>query len=373
MATTRVGQAARARARAASRRGSARGDYWAPDRHRTIPGDEAAELIPALAPARPHARPTCSTTARPTTSAWCSPSSARRSASARVSSTAPRSPSCSRTRAGPPASLCTDARVRRELRRRGRQRGQRDRGLGRSHPAGGDPRRGGGPADRAQPRHPRHRLAARRSTWARPPASSRPGQDRRSSRCPGTAGRLIGTTDRDYDGDIDHAEARRRRHRLPAAAQSTRSSASSSAAADITGAYAGVRPLISTGDPRKSVDISRKAELYETSSGLLTITGGKLTTWRRMAKQVVDRMVEREGREAPVPHRRHPAGDAGGRGGPGSRRTACRRPTCPTATASSSPSATGTPARNVLQLARERPRARGGRSSRAIPTCWPRR
>ena len=72
------------------------------------------------------------------------------------------------------------------------------------------------------------------------------------------------------------------------------------AVADLTGAYAGVRPLISTGDPRKSVDISRKAELYETSSGLLTITGGKLTTWRRMAKQVVDRMVEREGRVAPA-------------------------------------------------------------------------
>ena len=47
------------------------------------------------------------------------------------------------------------------------------------------------------------------------------------------------------------------------------------------------------------MDISRKAELYETSSGMLTITGGKLTTWRRMAKQVVDRMVEREGRQAP--------------------------------------------------------------------------
>src|SRR5207247_3753538 len=69
--------------------------------------------------------------------------------------------------------------------------------------------------------------------------------------------------------------------------------------ADATGAYAGVRPLISTGDPKKSVDISRKAELYETSSGLLTITGGKLTTWRRMARLVVDRIVEREGREAP--------------------------------------------------------------------------
>jgi len=59
-----------------------------------------------------------------------------------------------------------------------------------------------------------------------------------------------------------------------------------------------VRPLISTGDPKKSVDISRKAELYETSSGMLTITGGKLTTFRRMAAQVVDRIVERDGRQA---------------------------------------------------------------------------
>jgi glycerol-3-phosphate dehydrogenase len=67
----------------------------------------------------------------------------------------------------------------------------------------------------------------------------------------------------------------------------------------LTGAYAGVRPLISSGDSRKSVDISRKAELYETSSGLITITGGKLTTWRRMAKMAVDRLVERDGRTAP--------------------------------------------------------------------------
>jgi glycerol-3-phosphate dehydrogenase len=68
---------------------------------------------------------------------------------------------------------------------------------------------------------------------------------------------------------------------------------------DLQGAYAGVRPLISSGDSRKSVDISRKAELYETSSGLITITGGKLTTWRRMAKLAVDRLVERDGRDAP--------------------------------------------------------------------------
>jgi glycerol-3-phosphate dehydrogenase len=109
---------------------------------------------------------------------------------------------------------------------------------------------------------------------------------------------LVGTTDNDFDGDIDRP--------LPAEADVeylldavNAFFGSGIGAADLVGAYAGVRPLISTGDPKKSVDISRKAELYETSSGMLTITGGKLTTWRRMAKQTVDRLVERGSREAP--------------------------------------------------------------------------
>ena len=71
-----------------------------------------------------------------------------------------------------------------------------------------------------------------------------------------------------------------------------------------------MRPLISTGDPKKSVDISRKAELYETSSGMITITGGKLTTWRRMAKMAVDRLVEREARDAPCRTAEIPLGQA---------------------------------------------------------------
>jgi len=58
------------------------------------------------------------------------------------------------------------------------------------------------------------------------------------------------------------------------------------------------------------VDISRKAELYETSSGMITITGGKLTTWRRMAKMAVDRMVERDARDAPCRTHEIPLGQA---------------------------------------------------------------
>ncbi len=109
---------------------------------------------------------------------------------------------------------------------------------------------------------------------------------------------LIGTTDNDYEGDTAHPKpaAEDIDYLLDAVNEFFGTSLSQS---DLIGAYAGVRPLISSGDPRKSVDISRRAELYETSSGMLTITGGKLTTWRRMAKQTVDRLVEREGREAP--------------------------------------------------------------------------
>jgi glycerol-3-phosphate dehydrogenase len=109
---------------------------------------------------------------------------------------------------------------------------------------------------------------------------------------------LIGTTDDNYDGDITHV------HPSPGDVdyllQAVNEFFGTSLDREhVTAAYAGVRPLISTGDSKKSVDISRKAELYETSSGLITITGGKLTTWRRMAKLAVDRLVERDGRQAP--------------------------------------------------------------------------
>ena len=119
---------------------------------------------------------------------------------------------------------------------------------------------------------------------------------------------LIGTTDNDYDGDIDHVQPALEDVDYLLEATNAFFGISLSRH-QVTGAYAGVRPLISTGDSRKSVDISRKAELYETSSGLITITGGKLTTWRRMAKLAVDRLVERDGRSAPCRTQDIPLGE----------------------------------------------------------------
>jgi glycerol-3-phosphate dehydrogenase len=109
---------------------------------------------------------------------------------------------------------------------------------------------------------------------------------------------LVGTTDLDYEGALEHPEVSEADVQYLLDAVNAFFD-TDFGPGDLAGAYAGVRPLISAADPKKSVDISRKAELYETSSGMITITGGKFTTWRRMAKMVVDRMVEREFREAP--------------------------------------------------------------------------
>ena len=109
---------------------------------------------------------------------------------------------------------------------------------------------------------------------------------------------LIGTTDNTYEGEVEHVQPSVQDIEYLLGAVNAFFEVSLHVR-DAAGAYAGVRPLVSSGDSRKSVDISRKAELYETSSGLITITGGKLTTWRRMARLVVDRIVERDGREAP--------------------------------------------------------------------------
>jgi len=119
----------------------------------------------------------------------------------------------------------------------------------------------------------------------------------------------VGTTDNDYEGPLDHVRPSTEDIDYLLEAVNAFFGATLGRA-DLTGAFAGVRPLISTGDPKKSVDISRKAELYETSSGMITITGGKLTTWRRMAKMTVDRLVERDARDAPCRTHEIPLGQA---------------------------------------------------------------
>ncbi|MFI9272967.1 glycerol-3-phosphate dehydrogenase/oxidase [Kitasatospora sp. NPDC052896] len=64
--------------------------------------------------------------------------------------------------------------------------------------------------------------------------------------------------------------------------------------ADVRGAFAGLRPLIDTGDG-DTADLSRSHAVLESPTGLITVVGGKLTTYRRMAQDTVDAAVRAGG------------------------------------------------------------------------------
>ncbi|KUI23404.1 glycerol-3-phosphate dehydrogenase [Mycobacterium sp. GA-1285] len=63
---------------------------------------------------------------------------------------------------------------------------------------------------------------------------------------------------------------------------------------DVIGAYAGLRPLIDTGAGR-TADVSREHAVVESPSGVISVIGGKLTEYRFMAEDVLDRAIEWRG------------------------------------------------------------------------------
>jgi glycerol-3-phosphate dehydrogenase len=63
---------------------------------------------------------------------------------------------------------------------------------------------------------------------------------------------------------------------------------------DVIGAYAGLRPLIDTGSGR-TADVSREHAVVESPSGVISVIGGKLTEYRYMAEDVLDRAVALRG------------------------------------------------------------------------------
>ncbi len=119
---------------------------------------------------------------------------------------------------------------------------------------------------------------------------------------------IIGTTDTDYKGDLDavYADAADIDYILDAI--NVQFPGVNLNKSDIISAYAGVRPLVSEGGNSGSESaVSREHKIWETPSGLLCIAGGKLTTYRSMAKQLVDVAERKLKRQtglpaAPNPH-----------------------------------------------------------------------
>ncbi|MGW4165153.1 glycerol-3-phosphate dehydrogenase/oxidase [Streptomyces sp. NPDC004788] len=68
---------------------------------------------------------------------------------------------------------------------------------------------------------------------------------------------------------------------------------------DVVGAFAGLRPLLDTsGQGGRTADISRKHAVLTSPEGVVTVVGGKLTTYRRMAQDAVDAAVAAGGLSA---------------------------------------------------------------------------
>ncbi|MFE5409900.1 glycerol-3-phosphate dehydrogenase/oxidase [Microbacterium sp. NPDC056569] len=73
------------------------------------------------------------------------------------------------------------------------------------------------------------------------------------------------------------------------------------ARADVLSTFAGLRPLLAGADDHETSDLSRRHAIIESGSGVLSIVGGKLTTYRRMAEDAVDAVIRRDPGFAPRP------------------------------------------------------------------------
>ena len=102
---------------------------------------------------------------------------------------------------------------------------------------------------------------------------------------------ILGTTDTDYAGSLDDvtADAADIQYVLQITNQFFPKAGLTTA--DVINTWAGLRPLIA--DPSgKPSDISRSHEIHSPEPGWWDVAGGKLTTYRLMAEQTVDRIVK---------------------------------------------------------------------------------
>jgi glycerol-3-phosphate dehydrogenase len=97
----------------------------------------------------------------------------------------------------------------------------------------------------------------------------------------------IGTTDTDYDGPIDDPQCTPDdvEYLLNAV---NRAIVEPLTPSDVLSTWAGLRPLLREAGSARTADLSRRHKVRVSETGVITITGGKLTTYRRMAADTVD-------------------------------------------------------------------------------------
>jgi glycerol-3-phosphate dehydrogenase len=106
---------------------------------------------------------------------------------------------------------------------------------------------------------------------------------------------LIGTTDTDFDGSLDDVKADEHDIDYLLEAANWFFPAAKLAGGDVVGSYAGLRPLVASANTADPSSVSREEEIFESPSGLITLGGGKLTTHRLIAVEIVNRVARRLG------------------------------------------------------------------------------
>ena len=116
---------------------------------------------------------------------------------------------------------------------------------------------------------------------------------------------FVGTTDTDYDGPLDDPQCTKADidYVLRALNASVTTGVTED---DVTGVWAGLRPLVKAATSGRTADLSRHHKVNDDGSGVITITGGKLTTYREMAEDTVDAVSARLGTKSKCRTRRLP-------------------------------------------------------------------
>lgn len=102
----------------------------------------------------------------------------------------------------------------------------------------------------------------------------------------------IGTTDTEYHNDPEEVQADKNDAVYLLNAVNNTFPSVNLTVSDVISTWAGLRPLIHE-DGKSASELSRKDEIFESESGLLSIAGGKLTGYRKMAERIIDKLMER--------------------------------------------------------------------------------
>jgi glycerol-3-phosphate dehydrogenase len=101
----------------------------------------------------------------------------------------------------------------------------------------------------------------------------------------------IGTTDTNYEGSKEEVHATLEDAEYILKAVNVTFPSANLMFSDVESSWAGLRPLIHE-DGKSASELSRKDEIFESESGLISIAGGKLTGYRKMAERIVDKVKE---------------------------------------------------------------------------------